>query len=201
MRLGGRKWYKSTTHSTREFWATKSFIATGKERFPKGNAYFLDAQGFRQYCVRFQKGLMVFIDPERTRGAYEKEESTIARRTGRQLLERFYELKLKPLAFKWIKAKTSLDTSHWICVYPAHYLVKVYLSESKKYHAKDHLAILYFRTDTQLIQVAEQDYEGHLRGNEEYDQPSILQGELREWRLQRLWFQDAMTREQVFDLI
>lgn len=200
MNLGGQKWHRATTPSTREFWATRSFIATGEERFPLGNAYFIDSQGFRQYCIRFQPGLMIFIDPEKTPGAYPQEKS-IRTKTGRELLERFYELKLKPLAFKWVKARTALETTHWICVYPAHYLVMVELSTSKKYHAKDHLASLYFRTDTGLIQIAEQDYEGHLRGNEDYDQPSILQSELREWRLQRLWFQDAMTSEQVFNLI
>lgn len=199
-RLGGRKWYPAVVHSTQEFWNTKSFIATGKERFPLGNAYFLDVQGFRQYCIKFKPGLRVFIDPEKTNGVFHYSTS-IPTRTGRQLLERFYELKLKPLAFKWVKAKTALETTHWICVYPAHYLVKIFMSESKQYHANDHLAILYFRIDTGMIQIAEQDYEGHIRGNEEYSQPEIIQEELREWRLHRQWFQDAMTREQVFELI
>lgn len=188
-------WYKSEVHSTESFWNTKCFISTGKERYPLGNAYFIDEQGFRQYCVKFLRGVTVYIDPERTRKADQRDNI----RSGRQLLERFYSLRLAPISFKWCKAQSSLDTSHWVCVYPAHFLVKVEQSE-KGMHTDDHEANLYYRTESGSICIAQQLYEGHLKGNYQYEQPYILQGELRDWRINRGWFQDAITRETIFEI-
>lgn len=188
-------WYKATVHSTEQFWNTQSFISTGKERFPLGNAYFIDEHGFRQYHLKFLKGITVYIDPEKTRSASRPTNT----RSGRQLLERFYELKLKPLAFKWVKAKNSLETSHWICVYPAHYLVIVEQSD-RGMHVNDHMASLYYRINGGMILLAQQEYEGHLKGNADYDQPSILQEELRDWRINRGWYQDASIRDAIYEI-
>lgn len=190
------KRYPATVHSTETFWNTKSFISSGKERYPLGNAYFIDEHGFRHYCLKFRKGITVYIDPDRTYKAHHNP----SERTGRQLLDRFYSLKLKPLAFKWVKAKSSLETNHWICVYPAHYLVKVEQSEKGGMHTDDHLATLYVRSDRGLIAIALQYYEGHLKGNFEYSQPEILQEELREWRLTKCWYQDASIRDATFEV-
>jgi hypothetical protein len=188
-------WYKATVHSTNEFWNTKAIISDGKQRYPLGNAYILDEQGFRVYLTRFPKGATFYIDPERTT----RSDTRLNTKTGRELLQRFYDLKLAPLVFKWIKAKTPLETAHWICVYPVHYLVIVEKSE-KGMHVDDHEATLYYRGTHGLIAIARQLYEGHLKGNSEYDQPSILQEELREWRLTKAWFQDAITREERFEV-
>jgi hypothetical protein len=189
------KWrkYPATVHSTNEFWNTQAVISSGQS-FPKGNAYILDEWGFRLYLTKFPKGVTVYLDPEQTR----RKETRENLRTGRELLNRFYELKLAPLAFKWVKAKNALENHHWICVYPAHYLAIVELSD-KGMHVDDHVATLYYRSERGLIAIAQNLYEGHLRGNAEYPQPSILQEELREWRIGRMWFQDAICREEVFE--
>lgn len=189
------KWHKATVHSTNEFWNTKAIISNGKERFPLGNAYIHDEHGFRVYLTKFPKGVTFYIDPERTYHA----DTRTNTKTGRELLQRFYDLKLAPLSFKWIKARTPLETAHWICVYPAHFLVLVEKSD-KGMHVDDHEATLYFRSGQGLIAIARQLYEGHLKGNADYDQPSILQEELREWRLTKAWFQDAITREERFEV-
>jgi hypothetical protein len=188
-------WYKATVHSTDLFWNTRAIIIQGHERFPLVNAYILDDQGFRLYLTKFPRGATVYIDPERTH----RVDTRTNTRSGRQLLHRFYELKLAPISFTWKKAKTPFESNRWICVYPCHFLVAVEQSE-RGMHVNDHEATLYYRSDHGPIAIAQQLYEGHLKGNVEYDQPSILQGELREWRLTKAWFQDAMTRDQIFEI-
>lgn len=173
-----------------------------QRRYPLGNAYCLVPIGhselvYREYAVTFPRGVKVYIDPDKNANGHHGPDAN--QRTGRQLLERFYNLKLSPLTFKWYKAKTPLETSHWTCLYPAHYLVIVEKSDQGM-HAKDHLATLYYRSSIGPVPIAQQEYEGHLKGNDEYDQPSILQEELREWRLKKQWFQDAFTREMIFDI-
>lgn len=172
-----------------------------RRRYPLGNAYCLVPIGnselvYREYAVTFQSGVKVYIDPEKSNNNHHLAD---CQRTGRQLLQRFYDLKLAPLVFKWYKAKNRLETNHWLCLYPAHYLVKVEQSE-KGVHSRDHLATLFYRGETDIIPIAQQEYEGHLKGNDEYDQPSILQEELREWRLKKQWFQDAFTRETIYEI-
>lgn len=176
-------------------------LRKGVRDYPLGNAYCLVPIGrtqlvYRQYARRFKKGITVYIDDEIT-ARYTNHRPT--GKTGKYLLDRFYDLKLAPLAFKWIKARNKLETNHWVCLYPAHYLVLVEQS-MKGMHAEDHTASLFYRGERDTILIAQQEYEGHLKGNDEYDQPSILQSELREWRINRMWFQDAFTRETVFDV-
>lgn len=171
-----------------------------QRRYPLGNAYCLVPIGrsslvFREYAVKFPKGVQVHVDEEKT----ERILTYTSPVTGRRLLQRFYDLELKPQVFKWIKAKSSLETSHWLCLYPARYLVIVELSD-EGFHAKDHLAMLFYRSSDGPILIAQQEYEGHLKGNSEYPQPSILQEELRDWRLTKAWYQDPVTRETTYEM-
>lgn len=176
-----------------------------QKEYPLGNAYCLVPIGrsqlvFREYARRFPKGVQVHIDhemtaiPQRPKGV-----------TGRQLLQRFYDLQPRPISFKLEKSRNKFVNSRWLVAYPMHFMVIMEISEKAGF-ADDHECTLYYvntihrvmpgKDRNELIPIAHQLYRGFfLQG-----QPDDLRGELKEWREEKQWFQNANLRDAVHEI-